>query len=308
MNLKQLRYFVLVAESGGFSQASDAAHLAQSALSRHVRLLEEELQSRLFDRTGRGVILTEQGEYLLEQARSILEQVVHVERSLQSWYEHPVGRVRLGMTPTGSIHGAPALIRELRRLYPEIGLQISEGISAQLCNRVLEGQLDLAVVFEEPVSDLLRTEHLRTAPLCLVTPPNMKLPNPVPLAMLEDMPLILPTQHGRIRVAVERACASAGLRCEPAYTVDAVSTMKSLVAMGDGVAVLTMESVETEIAEGRMAAHFLEDADLVLPLFVTYRAKHQLGRAASATLEVIRKQLSNDSGSLVNRESRRAVG
>jgi LysR family nitrogen assimilation transcriptional regulator len=205
MNLKQLRYFVMVAESGGFSQASDAAHLAQSALSRHVRLLEEELDTRLFDRTGRGVILTEQGEYLLEQARSILDQVVHVERSLQAWYEHPIGRVRLGMTPTGSIHSAPALIRELRSLYPEISLHISEGISANLCNRVLDGQLDLAVVFEEPVSDLLRTELLRTEPLCLVTAPGVELPDPVPLAMLEDMSLILPTQHGRIRVAVERA-------------------------------------------------------------------------------------------------------
>ena len=289
MNLKQLRYFVMVAESGGFSQASDAAHLAQSALSRHVRLLEEELHTRLFDRTGRGVILTEQGEYLLEQARSILEQVVHVERSLQAWYEHPIGRVRLGMTPTGSIHGAPALIRELRRLYPEIALHISEGISDNLCNRVLDGQLDVAVVFEEPVSDLLRTELLRNEPLCLVTAPGVELPDPVPLAMLEDMHLILPTQHGRIRVAVERACSAAGLRCEPAYTVDAVTTMKNLVANGDGVAVLTRESVASEVSEGRIAVYELDDPSLVLPVFVTYRAKHQLGRAAAATLEVIRR-------------------
>jgi len=144
------------------------------------------------------------------------------------------------------------------------------------------------VVFEEPVSDLLRTELLRNEPLCLVTAPDVKLPDPVPLAMLENMQLILPTQHGRIRVAVERACSAAGLRCEPAYTVDAVSTMKNLVATGDGAAVLTRGSVDREIDEGRIAVHRLDDTRLVLPLFVTYRAKHQLGRAAAATLEVIR--------------------
>lgn len=279
----------MVAESGGFSQASDAAHLAQSALSRHVRLLEEELKTRLFDRTGRGVMLTEQGEYLLEQARSILDQVVHVERSLQSWYEHPIGRVRLGMTPTGSIHGAPKLIRELRTQFPEISLHISEGISAQLCNRVLDGQLDLAVVFEEPLSDLLRTELLRNEPLCLVTAPGVELPDPVPLHMLEELTLILPTQHGRIRVAVEKSCAAVGVHPEPAYTVDAVTTMKNLVANGDGVAVLTRQSVDTELQAGQVAVYSLADPKLVLPLFVTYRAKQQLGRAAAATLEAIRR-------------------
>ena len=167
MNFKQLHYFVMVAEAGGFSQASESAQLAQSALSRHVRLLEEELRTRLFDRTGRGVMLTEQGEYLLSQSRPILDQIVHLERSLQSWYEHPVGRVRLGMTPTGSINGAAPLIRALRQQYPEVALHVSEGISAQLCSWVLDGQLDLALVFEEPRSDLLRTELLRTEPLCL---------------------------------------------------------------------------------------------------------------------------------------------
>lgn len=292
MTLKQLQYFVMVAESGGFSQASEAAHLAQSALSRHVRLLEDELQTRLFDRTGRGVMLTEQGDYLLEQCRSILDQVVHVQHSLQSWYEHPIGRVRLGMTPTGSIYGAPLLIRESRKQYPEITLHVSEGISAQLCNRVLDGQLDLALVFEEPRSELLRTELMRNEEMCLVTAPNLDLPDPVPISMLAKLNLILPTQHGRIRVAVERSCSAAGIRCEPAYCVDAVSTMKNLAANGDGVAVLTRHSVESELNAGQVAVYSLDDPKLVMPLFVTYRAKQQLGRAAAATLELIRRLFS----------------
>jgi LysR family nitrogen assimilation transcriptional regulator len=292
MNLKQLQYFVMVAEAGGFSQASEAAHLAQSALSRHVRLLEEELHTRLFDRTGRGVVLTEQGEYLLLQARSILDQVVHVERSLQSWYEHPIGRVRLGMTPTGSINGAALLIRELRQTYPEVALHVSEGISAQLCSWILDGQLDLALVFEEPRSELLRTELLRTEPLCLVTPPDLSLSGPVPLSALKDLNLILPTQHGRVRVAVERSCAAAGVSVEPTYTVDAVSTMKNLVAMGEGVAVLTRQSVENEVRAGQLAVHLLDDPQLVMPLFVTYRSKQQLGRATAATLELVRRLFS----------------
>ncbi|MFT7287725.1 MAG: LysR family nitrogen assimilation transcriptional regulator [Halieaceae bacterium] len=293
MNLKQLQYFIMVAESGGFSQASDAAHLAQSALSRHVRLLEENLHTRLFDRTGRGVVLTEQGEYLLEHSRAILVQVQHVERSLQSWYEHPIGRVRVGMTPTGSINSAALLIRELRTLYPKVDLHVSEGISAELCNRVLDGQLDLALVFEEPRSDLLRTELLRQEPLCLVTAPGLDLSDPVPMTQLQSMNLILPTRHGRIRVAVERSCAAANVSCEPTYTVDSVATMKNLAANGDGVAVLTRQSVETEVGVGLLSVYSLDDPKLVLPMFVTYRAKQQLGRAAAATLEAVRRLFSD---------------
>ena len=294
MNLKQLQYFVMVAKAGGFSQASESAHLAQSALSRHVRLLEEELNTRLFDRTGRGVTLTEQGEYLLQQARSILEQVLHVERSLQSWYAHPRGRVRLGMTPTGSISGAAMLIRELRQRYPDVTLHVSEGISAQLCNWILDGRLDLAMVFEEPSSELLRTKLLRTEPLCLVTAPDVTLSEPVPISALQAMTLILPTQHGRVRLAVERSFAAVGVGCEPAFTVDAVSTIKNLVAMGDGVAILTRHSVATEVRAGELKVHSLDAPELIMPLYVTYRAKQQLGRAMTATLELIHQLFAPD--------------
>lgn len=289
MNLKQLQYFVMVAEAGGFSQASDAAHLAQSALSRHVRLLEEELHARLFDRTGRGVILTEQGEYLLEQAHEILEKVGQAERSLQSWHEHPIGSVRVGMTPTASISCGARLVQELRTQYPDVTLHLSEGISSDLCNRVIDGELDVALVFEEPRSELLRSEHLRDESMCLVTAPGLDLPNPIPLKQLESLNLILSNKHERIRVAVERSCAKAGVGCEPTYKIDAIATIKRLAANGDGVAILTSKSVNTEVLAGLVSVYDLDDPKLALPLYVTHRAKHQLPRAAATAVDTIRR-------------------
>lgn len=288
MNLKQLRYFVKVAEAGGFSQASEAVHLAQSALSRHVRLLEEELDARLFNRTGRGVELTEQGDYLLTQAQGILEQLERVESSLKSWYEHPTGTVRLGMTPSTCINGAASLIRELRDHYPDVTLSVSEGVTEQSYSAVIDGRLDLALVLGDPRSDLLRAEFLRHEQLCLVTSPGHKLPSPVPLSMLKQMTLVLPKRHGPLRIALDRSCAAAGVTCTPAYTLDIVATMKNLVANGDAVAILPRDAVETEVAAGQMLAHVLDDPGLAVPLYVIYRAKQQLGRAAVATLASIR--------------------
>lgn len=289
MNIKQLQYFVKVAECGGFSQAADAVQLAQSALSRHIRLLEEELNTRLFNRTGRGATLTEQGEYLLTHSKSILEQLLNVERSLQSWYEHPSGLVRLGMTPTAIINGTAALIRDMNKRYPEVKLNISEGVSEQLCNRVIDNQLDLAIVFEEPESDLLRIEVLRREELCLIAPPNLALPSTsVPIAMLNQLRLILPAQHGKIRRAVERSYASAGIACDPTYTVDAVAAMKSLVMQGEGVAVLPRHAVEGEEQLGLLTVHSLDDPSMYIPLCVIYRAKQQVTRATVATLDSVR--------------------
>jgi LysR family nitrogen assimilation transcriptional regulator len=289
MNIKQLRYFVKVAECGGFSQAADAVQLAQSALSRHIRLLEEELNTRLFNRTGRGATLTEQGEYLLTHSKSILEQLLNVERSLQSWYEHPSGLVRLGMTPTAIINGTAALIRDMNKRYPEVKLNVSEGISDLLCNRVIDNQLDLAIVFEEPESDLLRIEVLRREELCLIAAPDLKLPAPsVPIAMLNQLRLILPAQYGKIRRAVERSFVTAGISCNPTYEVDAVPAIKSLVMQGEGVAVLPRHAVEGEEKLGLLSAHSLDDPSLYIPLCVIYRAKQQVTRATVATLDSVR--------------------
>lgn len=168
-------------------------------------------------------------------------------------------------------------------------MNISEGISEQLCNRVIDNQLDLAIVFEEPESDLLRIEVLRREELCLIAPPDLQLPTPgVPIEMLGQLRLILPTQHGKIRRAVERSCVAAGVPCNPTYTVDAVAAIKSLVMKGEGVAVLPRHAVEDEEKFGLLAVHRLDDTSLYIPLCVIYRAKQQVTRATVATLDSIR--------------------
>ena len=292
MNFKQLQYFILVAECGGFSQASEAIHLAQSALSRHVRLLEESLGTRLFNRTGRGVVLTEQDEYLLSKTRAILDQIEHVENSLKSWYEYPVGHVRLGMTQTAMIYGAASLIREARERFPEISLALKDGLSSDLCKLVVDNHLDLALVFEVPNSDLLRTEKLRDEELCLVAAPGLELADTIPVARLAELNLVLPTEHRLMRLAVERSMTRAGVECRPGYTIDSVTATKTLVMHGDVVAVLPRRSVTQEVEAGRLICHRLEEPQISMPLVAIYRAKQQLGRAAQTTLLLMRELFS----------------
>ena len=150
MDLRQLRYFLAVATTGSFTKAAEQIPLAQSALSRHMRLLEEELGATLLIRTGRGVELTEQGKFLVERARTLLEQSEDTKRNLQSWNDNPAGLVRLGMTPTCTLTMAAPLLQRLHEKYENVSLQVSEGLSASLSEWLGDGRLDMAIVFTEP--------------------------------------------------------------------------------------------------------------------------------------------------------------
>ncbi len=147
MDLKQLEYFVRVAELGSFTKAAIALDVAQPALSRQVRLLEVELRQNLLTRNGRGAVATEAGKLLLEHGRGILHQVQRAREELGRVRGALAGRVAVGLPPSVAKVLAVPLIREFRQRMPDATLSISESLSVGMQESLASGRLDIALLY-----------------------------------------------------------------------------------------------------------------------------------------------------------------
>ncbi len=250
MDLKQLEYFVRVAELGSFTRAGVALNVAQPALSRQVRLLEVELRQSLLTRNGRGAAPTEAGKLLLEHGRGILHQVERAREELGRVRGALAGRVAIGLPPSVAKLLAVPLIREFRLRMPDASLSISEGLSVGMHESLATGRLDIALLYNaSPVPDVELTPLLEEQ-LFLVQAQSAKSravtkPRPVPLREVAKVPLVIPSRPNAIRMLVEAEMANLGCRPQVALEIDGVAAILDLVEDGAGAAVLSRNAVTT---------------------------------------------------------------
>jgi LysR family nitrogen assimilation transcriptional regulator len=250
MDLKQLEYFVRVAELGSFTRAAVALEVAQPALSRQVRLLEVELRQSLLTRNGRGAAPTEAGKLLLEHGRGILHQVERAREELGRVRGALAGRVALGLPPSVAKAMTVPLIREFRRRMPDATLSISEGLSVGMEESLLTGRLDIALLYNASPSPEIELTPLLEEPLFLVQRRSVKAapsarPRPVPLRDVARLPLVIPSRPNAIRMLVENEMALLGCRPQVALEIDGVAAILDLVEDGAGSAILSRNAVVT---------------------------------------------------------------
>lgn len=239
MELRQLHYFVQVAEAGSFSRAAAVLHLAQPSLSRQVALLESELGQRLLVRTGRGVVATEAGEALLAHARAMLDIAQRARDELRDLHASPAGRVIVGLPPRVAMRLSAPLVQRFRQRFPRAVISVSEGLSQHLREWLIAGRLDLALLFDPPPSPALAYQTLAREPLLLVAPPQApRLPRRVALAALADHPMVLPSAPNAIRALVDAVLRPRRIELQVVAEVGAVQTVLALVAQGVGNTIL----------------------------------------------------------------------
>ncbi len=179
MDLKQLSYFVHVAECGSFTRAAALLQIAQPALSRQVRQLEVELRQTLLTRNGRGVALTDAGKRLLEHSRGILHQVERAREDLDEMRGAPVGHVAIGLPPTvGRILTAP-LVYAFQQRFPRATLGIVEGLSTYITEWLAAGRIDAGLIYNPSHTPQIDTTPLIAEPLYLIGP-VVESPPPAP--------------------------------------------------------------------------------------------------------------------------------
>jgi DNA-binding transcriptional LysR family regulator len=169
MDLKQLEYFVHVAEMGSFTRAATYLQVAQPALSRQVRSLEVELRQPLLDRNGRGVTLTEAGKRLLAHARGILQQVQRARDDLEDQRGAATGRLAIALPPSVSRTLTGPLVQAFREQLPRANLSVVEGLSAYALEWLAIGRVDCAVVYNVTPSPAIDLQPLLDEPLYLVS-------------------------------------------------------------------------------------------------------------------------------------------
>lgn len=244
MELKQLEYFLQVAELGSFTKAAVLLRVAQPALSRQVRRLEIELKQTLLLRNGRGVTTTEAGERLLAHVRGILHQVGRAREEVEELKGAPVGRVAVGMPPTIAKLLAVPLVNEFRARLPRGTLSIVEGLSVSMLERLQMGRIDAALVYNPGTNSALDAAPLLEEDLFVIGPRAGREPaRPVAMRELPQFPLIIPSRPNAIRMQVETQLARIGAKPAVALEIDGVDAILGLVADGHGFAVLTLNAV-----------------------------------------------------------------
>ena len=252
MDLKQLEYFVRVAELGSFTRASAVLEIAQPALSRQVRLLEVELRQNLLTRNGRGVTPTEAGKLLLEHGRGILHQVARTYEELGRVRGALAGRVCLGLPPSMSKALTVPITREFRKRLPNAALSVSEGLSIAMQEGLQTGRLDVALLYNPLPSAELETAPLLTESLFLIgrrepAPDGRAADDAAPRTLREValLPLVIPSRPHAMRMLVEKQMAEIGCRPNIALEIDGVAAILDLVLDGAGFAVLPAHALGT---------------------------------------------------------------
>nr|WP_232726236.1 LysR substrate-binding domain-containing protein [Neisseria sp. N177_16] len=210
MDLKQLRYFQQVAQQGSYTRAADILGVAQPVLSRQIRLLETELRQNLLNRHGRGVSLTEPGRILLEHCGVILQQIEMIQEDLSLNSGKLSGHITLGLPLTIAKLLSLPIIRAFRQHLPDAQLRITEGLSAQLQDRLQQGKIDMALLYNPAYSADVETQLLYEERLYLMAPKNDHLLNadtPINAEHLAALPLILPSVPNTFRLLVEQEMA-----------------------------------------------------------------------------------------------------
>lgn len=287
MNLLQLEYFEAAARYQHFTQAAKTLNVAQPALSRQIRQLENELGLPLFDRVGRGVRLTDAGQSLLTHVVRMLAERDNIQRDMRALRQLEAGTVALGFLHSIGAHLLPGALADFRAAYPSIGFTLHEGPGHDLLQRVQQGDLDLAIVSPVPQAEHgLESMELLREDLVAAVPPTHRLARQreIHLSDLKEESFIfLGAKFGELRNITREACANAGFAPQIAFEAEGLATMRGLVGAGLGVALIP-----------NMASHMREQA-IPTPVFrplagqpahriigITYLADRTLSPATAA--------------------------
>lgn len=230
----------MVADTGSFAKAAQAANVFQPTLSQQIKALEDRLGARLLERSARGAVLTPVGRSVVVKARDVLAQVRDIETLARSWSDSLSGTVRLGTTPTLGPYLLSPIIAELHQLAPGLRFYVREGIPEEQALQLSRGELDLHLGPLPITAADLHVEPLFREPLYLLAAPDDPLsatPIVAPDALRDRELLTLDKRHHFHRQCEEIA-AKYGMRLSPDYEGTSLDTLHQMAASGLGLAVL----------------------------------------------------------------------
>ncbi|MDO4433063.1 MAG: LysR family transcriptional regulator [Alysiella sp.] len=290
MDLKQLKYFMHVAELGSYTRAAEYLNVAQPILSRQIRQLETELRRSLLIRHGRGVQLTEAGSTLLRHCRQIDQQIEQVKEDLSIASGKITGRIVLGVPPTVSRLLSVDIVKHFRAELPDASISISEGLTANLQEQLQLGRIHVALLNNPGHNPELKTRLINREHLYLIAPVNdarFSKDKPITADLLATLPLIMPRTPNTYRTLFEREMARLNQKHNIVLEIDSIETTLALVAEEMGYAILSPRAVSDFSKKNLFQAVPLRNPILDNHLFLAISAKHAQTRLQKALLRIV---------------------
>lgn len=293
MDLRQIEYFLAIADCGAFSRAAGKLSVSQPILSRQIKTLEDALGTKLYHRTGRGVALTEAGKLLEKYARVMLEAQSAARFEIASLGLSPTGHVRIGMVPSVASILTGTIVQRFSQKFPKVLLGVMEGFSAHVLDWLVSGRIDVAVLQDTPHSRAVSTDELLTDELFLLGPiddPFGVGNGVVPMSVLKDIPLVLPSRPHGLRLLVDTFLARYGghvanVRAE----IDALAITLSLVEAKFAYTVMSYACAHHLVETGRVRYWRLEPT-MRRKLVLASSTLLPSTEAARALAEIVRTQ------------------
>ena len=281
MNFRRLKYFVKIVDIGSLTQAAEVLHIAQPALSQQVATLEGELDQQLLIRTKRGVTPTDAGKVLYTHARTILRQCEQAQLAVSNIGQTLSGQVSIGLAPgTAASSITMPLLQTVRAELPEVLIYLHENSGAALNEKLLSGQLDMAVLYERSPIAGITSQPLLKEDLFLVGTRDCP-------GQSVEMSLFLPRDYSAVRLRVDEAFSLRRLTAKVIGEIESISTLTAAIASGMGVTVLPESAARSlcNAANGWMAR--ITTPSMSLPLSLNVSARGSLSPQAQAVKEIL---------------------
>ena len=290
MTLRHLRIFLALCEHNcNTTQAAEALHMTQPAVSLAVRELEQNYGVLLFDRIGRRLRLTEAGQRFLEYASHISTLFDDMEKGMKNW--DSFGVLRVGASITIGSQFLPAYVKEFQTLYPDTDVRCVVAPSDQLEQKILSSELDFALIEGIPHSPSIVSEDYMEDHLCVICPADGRFHagETISIETFRQQKFLLREAHSGTREVFDRATRSAGFSVEPIWEAMSTTALINGVIAGLGVAVLPYRMLSAALEQGLVVPIQVEGLDFSRRFRIIYHREKYLTRSAQSFMELCHK-------------------
>jgi LysR family transcriptional regulator, nitrogen assimilation regulatory protein len=291
MDLKQLRALLAIAETGSVTRAAESLHLVQPAITRQLKLLEEELGVPLFDRERHGMVLTPAGRRFSDSVRRALDELDNAKADISPRSQKVAGTVVVGLFPSAGEQLVGRLLAKVRRNFPLVQVRSYITYLPYLEQSLERGDVDVALVYvDDEANARFQREALLEDSLYLVGPPDadLDMSTPTPLSSLAELPLVLPARSSVVRRMVERECAAQGVTLNLTAEADATNVQKALAMSGEALTILSGFVIAGDIESGLLSGSPLASTGLRRTLYLARAAGKPLTPASACVMDELR--------------------
>lgn len=289
MDLRQLSTFLEVAEQGSLRRASARLRVAETALSRQMRLLEEEFGVTLFRRHGRGLALTPDGEAMRERLVPLLNGLGQLKTDMMSRRGEISGRVTIGVPWLLLEKLSAGLARGFIRRHPGVSIRFIGGFADHLRDALLGGEADLALIFDPLPSAAMSLRPLFSEQMLLIASPGAgyRMDRPVPFRRIGEVPLVMSSPRNPFRQRVEALAAERDIALQVRFEAEALAPQKALALEGVAEMLGSAEAVRRELEEGALCAALLVDPAVTRTLYLAEPRDRSVSVASQALAQAV---------------------